>query len=180
MKQFFKFLLLILFALLAGCRGEPGYPGIDGKDGQDGKDGDSFIGLVFNGSGDFTSENEYTLYFQFPGNITVYDSDVVLVYILWEQMINNYGDPIDIWRLLPQTVVLDEGVLQYNYDYTYADVQIFLEGTIDLETLLPGEALNQYFRIVILPAAFISNNNLNVADYNMLVKSLEMKNIKLY
>jgi hypothetical protein len=74
---------------------------------------------------------------------------------------------------------LDEGVLQYNYDYTFADVQIFLEGTIDLDSLLPAEALGQTFRIVILPADFARANDLDVTDYNLLMKSLGKENYKI-
>ncbi len=176
MKQFTWILLSMAFAFLVSCEGAPGTPGLDGKDGED---GDSFIGLVLERTGDFTAENEYILYFQFPNHITVYDSDVVLVYILWEQAEDINGDPVEVWRLLPQTIVLDEGVLQYNYDYTFADVQIFLEGTIDFNTLLPAEALNQHFRIVILPAAFAKGSDLDFTDYNMLLKSLETGNLDI-
>lgn len=100
---------------------------------------------------------------------------MVLVYILWEQAEDEYGDPLDVWRLLPQTVVLNEGVLQYNYDHTFVDVQVFLEGTIDFNTLLPAEAQDQVFRIVVLPADFVAKKNLDVSDYNLMMKSLEMK-----
>ncbi len=176
MKKITGILLLAAFLLLVACEGEPGPPGLDGKDGMD---GDSFIGIVISRSGDFTAANDYTLYFPFPDNITVYDSDVVLVYILWEQVTETNGDPIDVWRLLPQTVVLNEGVLQYNFDYTLADVQIFLEGTIDFESLLPAEALGQEFRIVILPADFAGSHDLDFNDYNLLMKSLDMNNFNI-
>ena len=176
MKRVFGILLSFAFLFLIACQGEPGPPGLDG---QDGLDGDSFIGLVLTRTGDFTAENGYTLYYQYPDDITVYESDVVLVYILWEQAEDTNGDLIDVWRLLPQTVVLDEGVLQYNFDYTSADIQIFLEGTVDFNTLLPAEALNQTFRIVILPADYAKSNNLDVTDYNMLMKSLNKENLNI-
>ena len=99
-----------------------------------------------------------------------------MVYILWEVVDGNDGEALDVWRLLPQTVVVDEGVLQYNYDYTYSDVQIFLEGTIDFNTLLDAEALNQVFRIVVFPAAELNaNKSLDISDYNLMMKSLGVK-----
>jgi hypothetical protein len=159
--------LTVLF--FTACEGVPGPPGMDGKDGEDGT---SLLGSVFERVGDFTSDNNYELLFEFPDNIEVYESDIVLVYILWEQVTDNNGDPIDVWRLLPQTVVLDEGVLQYNFDYTFADVKIFLEGTVDLSTLLPAEAENQIFRIVIMPADFVED--INVSDYDTVMKSLKL------
>ena len=94
-------------------------------------------------------------------------SDAVLVYILWDQANN-----LDVWRLLPQTIILAEGILQYNFDYTLADVQIFLDGSIDMNTLLPAESQDQIFRIVVLPADFAFNNSLDVSNYNLVMKSL--------
>ncbi len=130
------------------------------------------LGSVFEFEGDFTRQNDFMLYFGFPKTFKVYDSDVVLVYILWEQVAGNAGKTMDVWRLLPQTVVLKEGILQYNYDFTLTDVKIFLDGSIDLNTLLPAEALDQVFRIVVLPADFAKNNSLDVSDYNLIVRSL--------
>jgi hypothetical protein len=175
MKTITGIFLAFALVFLTSCIGEPGPPGRDGLDGQDGLDGESFLGSVFEIEGDFTSENDYMLYFEFPSTITVYESDVVLVYILWEQVEDNYGEWLDVWRLLPQTVVLDEGVLQYNYDHTFVDVQVFLEGTIDFNTLLPAEAQDQIFRIVVLPADFVAQKNLDVSDYNMMMNQLGVK-----
>jgi hypothetical protein len=169
MKTITGIILVFALAVLTSCIGEEGPPGPPGQDGE------SFLGSVFEIEGDFTSQNDYMLYFEFPSDITVYESDVVLVYILWEQVEDNYGEWLDVWRLLPQTVVLDEGVLQYNYDHTFADVQVFLEGTIDFNTLLASEALDQIFRIVVLPADFVAQKNLDVSDYNMMMKSIQIK-----
>ena len=135
-------------------------------------DNELFVGTVFEIEGDFTRQNDFMLYFGFPKSFKVYDSDVVLVYILWEQVTDNFGKNTDVWRLLPQTVILEEGILQYNFDYTLADVQIFLDGSIDLNTLLPAEALDQVFRIVVFPADFALNNSLDVSNYNLVLKSL--------
>lgn len=178
MKTITGIILVFALAFLVSCEGEPGPPG---RDGLDGLDGESFLGSVFEIEGDFTSQNDYTLYFPFPSNVTVYDTDVVLVYILWEVAENNSGNPIDVWRLLPQTVVLHnentgtDEVLQYNYDYTYADVQVFLEGTIDFNTLLPAESQDQVFRIVVFPADFLAQKNVDTSEYNLLMKSLGVK-----
>jgi hypothetical protein len=170
--KLWKLALLLSAALLISCEGPTGPMGPPGQDGEDGLDGDSFLGTVFEIQGDFTSENDFSLYFAFPESTVVYESDVVLVYILWEQTTIEGGEVLDVWRLLPQTVFLDEGILQYNYDFTYADVLIFLGGTIDFNTLLPGEAEDQIFRIAILPADYAESKSLDVSDYNSLMKSL--------
>jgi hypothetical protein len=168
METFIKIIFLAAFVMLASCRGEQGPPG------EDGLDGTSLLGSVFEIEGDFLPDNEFRLSYEFPTSVEVFESDIVLVYILWEQAEGNNGEMMDVWRLLPQTVMLDEGILQYNFDHTFADVQIFLEGTIDFNDLLPAEALDQVFRIVILPADFALNNNLDVYDYNLMMKSLRI------
>jgi hypothetical protein len=168
MKTINYIILLVALAIFTSCKGDPG------EDGLDGLDGDSLIGSVFEIEGDFTTANDFRLNFTFPAKLKVYESDVVLVYILWEQ-----DNLVDLWRLLPQTIVLDEGILQYNYDFTYVDVQIFLGGSIDLQSLLPSEALDQIFRIVVVPASFAKNNALEAGDYNRLINSLGISSNKI-
>ena len=175
--KLWNLVLLLGAVLMISCEGPVGPIGPDGPigpAGKDGLDGDSFLGTVFEIQGDFTSENDFSLYFAFPESTVVYESDVVLVYILWEQTTTDGGEVLDVWRLLPQTVFLDEGILQYNYDFTYKDVLIFLGGTVDFNTLLPAEAEDQIFRIVVLPADFAESKSLDVSDYNLLIKSLNL------
>ncbi len=159
-------ILLIATALLIGaCEGPVGPIGPPGQDGI------NILGSVFEIQGDFTPDNSYTLYTTYPSNLEVYESDVVLVYILWET-----ADGMDVWRLMPQTVVLgNEGVIQYNYDYTYADVQIFLEFTIPEANLLPAETDNQVFRIAVVPADFVAKNDVSEFSALQNAPNLELK-----
>ena len=164
MKTIITAVLFSAAVLFTSCEGPMGPPGLDGLD------GDTFIGSIFEIEGDFTASNDYTLYFEFPANFEIYNSYVVLVYILWEQ-----ANGVDVWRLLPQTVVLNEGVLQYNFDYTVNDVQVFLEGTIDFNTLLPAEWQNQIFRIAVLPADFAKNQTVDLNNLNSIIQSPQIK-----
>jgi hypothetical protein len=161
MKTLARIFLLFAAVILISCEGEPGPPGQDGLDG--------LIGSVFEVEGDFTPGNDYTLFYEFPSNFEIYDGDLVLVYILWE-----VSNGTDVWRLLPQTVVLDDGVLQYNFDYTLGDVQIFLEGTTDFGNLLPAETDDQIFRIAVLPAELAKNKSIDVTDFNAVAKSINV------
>ena len=170
MKIFTGIFLLVAVAMFAGCRGEQGPPG---PPGEDGLDGNLFLPSVFEITGDFSADNDYSLYYEFPNTIEVFESDIVLVYILWEEAENEDGETLDVWRLLPQTIILNEGILQYNYDHTFVDVQIFLDGNIDFGTLLPAEVNDQVFRIVVLPADFAAQNKLaDIEDFNLMMKSL--------
>ncbi len=147
----------------------------DGRDGIDGEDGDALLGSIFEIEGDFTFENAYTLIHDFPLDFEIYDGDVVLVYILWAQVEQNDGSMLDIWRALPQTRVFEEGILQYNFDYTLVDVQIFLDGDIDFEILSAGDTHNQIFRIAVLPAAFAYEKSLNMNNLNSLMNNDEVR-----
>ncbi len=179
MKTMKAMILMAAMALLTACVGEPGMDGYDGLDGINGKDGVNILGSAFEIEGDFTAANEYSLYFKFPNTIKVLESDVVLVYILWETMTGTDGKPLDVWRLLPQTVILKEGLLQYNYDFTKADVSVFLGGNIDFATLLPAESKDQVFRIVVLPADFAIDLSLDMTNYNLIMKSLNLRDTQV-
>ncbi len=170
--------LLLSLALLFSCEGPEGPEGPvgpRGPQGLQGLDGESFLGTVFEIEGDFTSENAYELYYEFPSTAEVYQSDIVLVYILWDQYTDSFGEVLDVWRLLPQTIFLEGGSLQYNYDFTLGDVLIFLDGTIDFETLLPAEKDNQVFRIVVLPADFAQKKSVDLSDYDSVMKLLKAR-----
>ena len=160
MKKLTSILMIAMALFLGACEGPAGPPGMDG---------DSFIGTIFEVQGDFTPENNYLIYNSYPSNVVVYDTDVVLVYILWED-----SNGMDVWRLMPQTVVLPEGVIQYNYDYTYTDFQIFLEFTIPADNLLPAETDNQVFRVAVLPADFVARKDVNVNDFNSIIDNPEL------
>ncbi len=162
---------LILFSILCffvACEGPVGPPG------EPGQDGETLLGSIIEIEGDFTPANNYNIYYAFPSNFEIYDGDVVLVYILWETAQTNSGGTTDVWRLLPQTVALNDGVLQYNYDFTTADVKIFLEGTTDFNNLLPAETDNQIFRIAVLPAAFAKSTSVDLSDFNAVMKSMNL------
>jgi len=169
MKKLSAILMILSSVFILSCEGPMGPPGFDGKDGTD------LLGTVFETEGDFLPSNNYELFFEFPANFKIYDTDVVLVYILWD-VVDVNGKNTDVWRLLPQTIVLDEGVIQYNFDYTVYDVKIFLEATIPFNELLPAETQDQVFRIAVLPADFIaSKKSSEIRDLSILMNSPEVK-----
>ncbi|MBK6281853.1 MAG: collagen-like protein [Draconibacterium sp.] len=166
MKKITSILLLFTAILISSCEGPVGPPG---------QDGDALIGTIFEKEGDFTAANNYELYFNFPNNFEIYDTDVVLVYILWETTTVN-GNQTDVWRLMPQSRFIDDGVIQYNFDYTVTDVRFFLETTFDYADLLPAETDNQVFRIAVLPADFLATKkSVEINDLNVLMNSPELK-----
>ncbi|MEA1784944.1 collagen-like protein [Arenibacter sp. GZD96] len=167
----FPFLALFLIA----CDGSDGPPGPPGRDGLDGEDGINILGEVLEIEGDFSAANNYSLFFEFPQTIEVFESDLVLVFILFEQTQDGNGQPVDVWRLLPQTRILDQGLLQYNFDHTFLDVNIFMESDFDLSTLPPGDTQNQIFRIAVVPADFSQSAKVDFSNLDALMGTLNIK-----
>ncbi|NQU86778.1 MAG: collagen-like protein [Mariniphaga sp.] len=168
MKKIIGIFLVIAVVIFTACEEVPGPMGPPGMDGE------SFIGSVFEIGGDFSNSNNYELFYEFPGNFEIYETDVVLVYILWEQVTGSNNENLDVWRALPQTLVLNEGILQYNFDYTLADVKIFLDGDFDFNMLLPAEKDDQIFRIVVFPANYAENNSVDINNLNSVMEFLDI------
>jgi hypothetical protein len=156
---------LFISLALVSCEGPTGPPGPPGFDGIDGQDGVNILGQVYDIVGDFTPPN-YSIFSEFAidaPSVEVFETDVVLVYILTGQVSDPSG-PIDVWELLPQTRFFNQGILIYNYDYTFTDVNIFLESNFDLGTLPPDFTDNQIFRIAILPADGAGKTGLDTSN----------------
>ncbi|WP_339840670.1 collagen-like protein [uncultured Maribacter sp.] len=171
LNLFLGALVTILFISCEGPQGPSGFDGFDGIDGEDGEDGVNILGQVMDIEGTFTLENDFAIFYEFPQSVEVFETDVVLVYLLWDETEDGNGDLVDIWRLMPQTRILDQGLLQYNFDYTFFDVNIFLESDFDLSTLPAGDTENQVFRIAVLPAES-TTGKLDTSDINSVMAHL--------
>lgn len=153
------FLFIMAFAfVIHSCEGPSGPPGPIGPVGPS---GGVFVAQSFETNGlDFTAANNYENLVIIPNNIDVLPTDMILVYLLWDE------NP-DVWRLLPQTIYTSTGEFQYNFDFSFGDVLIFLDAPpgFDFGTLLPGDTLDQFFRVVVLPVDLLENNNIDVTNY---------------
>ncbi|WP_276391142.1 collagen-like protein [Eudoraea chungangensis] len=174
MKQIKLLLGSLLIIFIFSCEGPTGPPGPPGFDGVDGLDGVNILGQVLEIEGTFSPSNNYSLFYEFPTTVEVFESDVVLVYILWDETVDGNGEPVDIWRLLPQTRILNQGLLQYNYDFTFLDVSVFLESDFDLGSLQPGDTDNQIFRIAIVPAEFAQASKIDTSNIIEVMNSLNI------
>ena len=141
MKKITYFLVAFTVLFMA-CEGPQGPPGFDGFDGQD---GGILVSNAFEIELDFTANNNYQ--FTEPFGFEVFPTDVALVYIL-DGNINGQ----DAWKPLPQTFVLNDGNLVYNYAFSQTNVQFFLDGTTNFATLEPRFTDAQIFRVVVVPA----------------------------
>ena len=117
--------------------------------------------------------NSYTVVLNFPH--TIYSSDMVLVYRLSDVF---QGE--DVWKLLPETYYFNDGTLDFRYDYNFTryDAEVYMEG-FDLGGLSSGVRLNQVLRVVVIPAAFGKNGNINYKDYKSVVNAYNIDESKI-
>jgi len=165
MKNLLLFLSLTATIFFTSCEGDQGPPGQDGVD---------FLGQVFEVTVDFNESNGYSRLITYPSNVVVYESDVVLVYLLTDVVTGNNGS-IDVWSQLPQTFFPAQGTLLYTFDFTYLDVNLLLDANFPLGLLGPQYTDDQIFRIAIVPAEYASAN-LTMDD---LLQSLQMDSTKI-
>lgn len=165
----------ILFAavLFQSCSGPRGPQGPAGKDG--------LIGQTFEVEKvNFNASNDWQLRQNYPANVEVLDSDVILVYILWDATTN--GQPI--WRLLPQAIDMPRGIT-YNFDFTPSDYTLFIDApqTVNLGTLSSNVTQNQTFRIVAIPSDFpkgrMSSGAVDFNDYESVKKFYNLDETKI-
>lgn len=164
---FIVFISSLVFLSCEGPEGPPGFPGADGV---------NILGTVFDVSVDFTPTNDFSNIIAFPNNVEVFESDIVMVYLLEEQISDPSG-PIDVWTPLPQSFFLDDGSqLVYNFNHTFLDVNLFLDGNVNLNSLGLGFTTNQIFRIAILPADFADQFGVNIENYTEVMQVLKAQN----
>lgn len=149
--------VLFVFALLlTSCQGE------------DGEDGGIFLGQSFEREIDLVATNNYQQTVEIPLNIDLYDTDMVLVYRLLGQ-----SGGYDIWKPLPETVYTNFGEeFQYNFEHNFDFVTIFIDApsTFNYNNLLSGDTLDQIFRIVVLPVDFVNSKNIDITNYDEVIK----------
>tara|TARA_R110002111_G_scaffold142335_1_gene208368 strand:- start:9716 stop:10267 length:552 start_codon:yes stop_codon:yes gene_type:complete len=162
MKRILSFITLFAL-LLTSCTGDQGPPGFDGE-----------VAPAFEIENvDFTSENDYTVRENY--GFEVFPTEVTLVYILWK---DNPGHQQDVWRLVPQTIIFEDGNdLVYNFEFTSIYVDFFLEGS-NLEILDDIWTQNKVFRVVVVPAINVGRGtNINNVDYSDIKAVIEAYNI---
>lgn len=159
--------LLSLVLVFISCEGEPGPVGPEGPPGP--------VGSAYEVQASFTEENNYSVFSAFPDNIEVLESDIVVVYLLWE-VDQSTGN--DVWQQLPVSVFFDDGELQYAFDHTLADVQLFLTGDTDLSTVGNEFTQDQIFRIAILPVDYVQSNKVNLANMEEVINVVGKENVQ--
>jgi len=177
MKRILLTALLLIPILITGCYvesegpiGPRGRDGANGRDGLDGQDGSEAFVFEYEFTFNRDSYNELLV---FPDDFQMLESDVALVYFLWE--VDDDGN--EIWRLLPQGVFTPDGLLQYNFDFTRLDASVFLDAEFNLDLLGASYLENWIARVVVVPGQF--NGRIDYTDYNTVKSTFKLKEIEL-
>ena len=176
MKKYFSLLLIAMFGFLVlSCDDSTSNPV--------GPDNDTYpVAYDVNESFVYDANQGYVITKEF--NKPLIASDVVLIYRR-----SGTANGAAVWQLLPRTLFLNEGELDYDFDFTKNDILIRAGGTIDLQAqnaqFKSAYLNNQVFRIVIVPASSAAaqkaaQGNL---EYDMIgklsgLKSLDVKALK--
>ena len=121
------------------------------------------------------ANNSYSIYRTL--NPQINQSDVILIY----RLSGTIDSSTPIWQLIPRTLYLTQGELDYDFDFSKEDFTIYAGGTYDL-SLTPSYITNQTFRIVIVPGYFsnkMSNKNFDYSNYNAVVKAFNIDENKI-
>ena len=113
----------------------------------------------------YNATDGYTIYQKLLPNI--YASDVVLIY----RLSGLIDSSTPIWQLIPRTLFVTQGELDYDFDFSKEDFTIYAGGNYDL-SLTPQYLNNQTFRIVIVPGSFAST--LNTSNYVSVMAALKV------
>ena len=113
----------------------------------------------------YTAADGYTIYQKFTPHI--FASDVVLIYRLSGSIDSN----TPLWQLIPRTLFLNQGELDYDFDFSKEDFTIYAGGNYDLSST-PQYLNNQTFRIVIVPGSFAAS--LNTSNYADVISALNI------
>lgn len=169
MKRIFLLITTVVaMTVLQSCEGDQGPQGPAGPE--------SEVFELQNVNFQLNQNNEYTIFREL--NPAIYDSDVVLIY----RLAGTINPQTPIWQLIPRTLFLNEGELDYDFDFSAVDFTIYAGGTYNLATT-PQFINGQTFRIVIIPGYFSNKGGTAVdfEDYDAVIKAYNIndKNVKV-
>jgi len=180
MKATVQFFALGLLVMLSSCYSETsigpqGPTGPQGPIGPKGADGQS--GFVFEWENINFTAPDYEVILAYPDNFEGFDSDVALVYFLWDTYTNANNEVVEVWRQLDQTLITNDGLLIYNYDHSKYDVRLFLDAEFPLDWLGAIDTDAWIARVVVVPGEFWNSGRVDFSDYAAVEAALGLPNL---
>lgn len=137
-------LLVLAFSACDGSRGPVG---------PEGPPGPEILPTSFEFETELTAGNNFEFFYDIPDGIDVFESDMMLVYVL-EDYIEE--DDLDVWRQLPITEFTSGGTRVIDFDFTLVDVRIFMDANYPLSSADNSDEF--WVRAVHVPAEFLNGN----------------------
>ena len=78
---------------------------------------------------------------------------------------------------MPQTLFFGDEILLYGYDYTFADVRLFMDGTVNFAGLDPVFTDGVVFRIAVIPADFAKQ--VDTGKLEDVLQALDMDEVEI-
>lgn len=125
----------------------------------------------------FTSGNNYSQLVNLDG---AFPYDMVLVYRQGYDAVANSN----VWELTPRNYSFSNGdVIGYDFNFTQADVLIYMSGNFDLAQASGTYTSNQLFRIVVIPGSQNGTGRIapkaDFKDYNAVIKAYGIDESKI-
>jgi hypothetical protein len=157
-----KFILLLMVFALASCS-ERGPIGPEGPRGPQGPPGPEILPITFEFNASMTANNGFEHFQDIPSQIDVFDSDVILVFVLEDYIPE---DDLDVWRKLPVIEFNNRGTLLFDYDFTLIDIRLFLDASYNL-------GISDGLQDVLIRAVHIPSDFLAKARSNDTIKDIK-------
>ena len=167
MKKIITLLAVIGMFGFQGCTGPEGPPGVPGQDGEDGLIAEVFELKNVNFVNDPADSPDLGYYIYRKLDPKIFDSDQILIY----RMAGTIDANTPIWQLIPRTLFVPEGELDYDFDFSKEDFTIYAGGTVNLAAN-PKYWQNQTFRIVIVPGYF--STTVDKSNYYAVIRELNI------
>ncbi|MFQ3212857.1 MAG: hypothetical protein ACJAT1_000146 [Marivirga sp.] len=174
MKKLYNYLqAAMLISLLGACtvqssdEGPIGPQGPRGAPGAQGVPGEEAYVFEYDGI-TFAAGNDFTQFLEFPADFSMFETDHVLIYFLWDYLPD---EDVDVWRILPQTLFTVDGTLVYNYDNTRTDVKLFMDANFNLDVLAADYTDDWVVRAVVVPGGYgrAATTGLDFNDYDAVI-----------
>lgn len=167
MKKIVLLVAMVTISILFSCSGP------EGMRGKDGYSAESQVFELQNINFGFNATAGYTIYQTLSPNIL--NSDTILIY----RLSGTINPSTPIWQLIPRTLFLTQGELDYDFDFSKQDFTIYAGGTYNL-ALTPSYIQNQTFRIVVVPGYFSNKGKkLDTDNYQTVIKTLNIDDSKV-
>lgn len=147
-KFYVSLISIFLLIFYSGCDGDRGPSGPEGPEGPPGAE---ILPVSFEFTANLTSQNGFEFLQDIPSEIEVFNSDVILVFVLEDVL----EDDTEVWRQLPITEFNERGTRLLTFDFTFADVRLFLDANYELGSA--DEFTDVLFRGVHVPADFVAD-----------------------